>query len=167
MSNSNSVLEGWDKLNFLIIEEGKRLMLPSFDEKKKELGEAIWNTLFDTGGPTVIGQKPSNKMLFSGKIFQGFFEIQSSVSTLDDIEIYISTFPYRNKPITRPRHLRYHLENYFNEIYLLKERLKAYLAKIGKYYKKDSRHQSILRITRPTFSIVRNSLKVALETLPF
>lgn len=164
MNKSEAVLEGWDKFQFLITEEAQRVILPAFDESNSEIGEALWNTLFDTGGPTVTSQKPSNKELFFGKIFQGFLEIDSSVRTLNDIEIYIATFPYRNKPITKPRHLRYHLENYFNEIYLLKERLKAYLTKIGRYYKKDNRHQSILRRTRPIFRVVRNSLKGIIET---
>lgn len=164
MGKTDEVLEGWDRFNSLIIEEAKRLMLPSFKIRQKELGEAIWNTLFDTGGPTVISHKPSEKTKFFGKIFQGFLEIQASVSTLYDIEIYISSFPYHNKQITKPRHLRYHLENYYSELYLLKERLIAFLTKIRRFYKQDSRHQSILRMTRPTFSFVSSSLKGILET---
>jgi hypothetical protein len=58
---------------------------------------------------------------------------------LSDIEIYISRLPLR-KPSTIPKHrfLRYHIEGYLHESYILKERLRAFLKKIKRLYKNDS-----------------------------
>jgi len=158
------IFEDWDKLQFLMTEEAQRIIKPGVDENWDDVGKAMRNTLFDTGSPTIIEKKAKRNELYFGKIFKGFLEIDSSIRTLKDIEIYIASFPYHNKTITKPRHLRYHLENYFNEIYLLKERLIAYLTTVGKSFKKDDRHQIILSKTKPIFNIVRESLKSIVDT---
>ena len=112
---NNATFDGWDKLQFLIIKEAQHIIKPGVDENWDDFGKAIHNTLFDTGGPTIIQKNVKRRDLYFGKIFKGFIEIDSSLRTLTDIEIYIASFPYHNKTITKPRHFRYHLENYFNE----------------------------------------------------
>ena len=54
--------------------------------------------------------------------------------------------------------------NYLNEIYILKERLNSYFTTIGRLYRKDGRHQNILKRTKPLFSFVNNALKGIIDT---
>ncbi len=150
-------MDDWEKFYKNILEEAQLVIGRDFEKNKNELGEASWNQLFDTGGPTTITKKSRKDDLYFGKIFHGFIEIDSSIRTLRDIEIYISSFPYKNKTITKPRHLRYHIESYFNEVYILKERLNAYLTTVGRCFKGDRRQANILQNISPVFQVVKNS----------
>ena len=149
----------WETLQASMLREAQVVMGRDLEKHKEELGEVSRNQLFDTGGPTSLQKKRGKDDIYFGKIFFGFIEIDSSVRTLSDIEVYISGFPYRNKNITKPRHLRYHIESYFNEIYILKERLNAYLTIVGRCFKGDQRQAAILKETRPIFSVVKSTLK--------
>jgi hypothetical protein len=75
--------------------------------------------------------------------------------TLEDIEVYINNFPYRNKKITKLRNLSYHVENYFSELFILRERINTYLKKIRKSFKKDKNRQSIVSITNSFLIITK------------
>ncbi len=77
------------------------------------------------------------------RLFFGFVEILESVKNLRNIPVYISRFPYRHAGIEKGAYLRYHVENYLNEIYLLRERMKQYLTVISRLFKADSRSREI------------------------
>jgi hypothetical protein len=154
----------YEKFQTCIINAAQKILLPAIEECKDELGEAVWNDLFDIGEKRKVDRKLGHDEIFFGKIFCGFIEIDSSFRTLRDIEVYVGSFPYRSATITRSRHLRYHIENYFNEIYLFKERLKKYLTTIGRCYRKDSRHHEILSRTRLIFRLIDQVLEGIIAT---
>ena len=154
-------MKGWGKFKKLMMDTATEIMTPSFENYSKELGEALMNSLLDTNGPTVINRPLTKKEIYFGKIYFGFNEIFSSVQALKDIEVYISTFPYKNKNITKPRYLRYNIENYFNEIYLLKERLISYGAIIDRCYRKDINYITIKDRIK---ILVEDSLKNIVDT---
>jgi len=104
-----------------------------------EVQEAVWNTVFDEDGPRVADTKPSDKSRFvATKLFHGFSEIFSSRERLKQIEQYIKRFPYRDTGISRLDYLRYHIENWLNEVYILKERMIAYNTAITRSYRKSN-----------------------------
>lgn len=154
----------WETFQRNMLGEAQVVIGRDIEKHKEELGDVSWNHLFDTGGPTKLQQKGRKDDVHFRKIFYGFIEIDASVRTLRDIEIYVSSFPYRNKNITKPRHLRYHVENYFNEIYILKERLNAYLTTVGRCFKGDNRQASILSETRLMFQVVKRVLEGVVNT---
>ena len=125
------------------------------------MGKNLWNHLFDTGDLTPISRNISRDEQYFNKIFTGCSEISSSMCTLEDIEVYINSFPYKNKRITKRRNLSYHIENYFSELYILRERLKVYLKRIGRSFKNDEEHKTIIKITTSFLTIVD---RVFLET---
>jgi len=113
-------MDEWEKFQGLILDETERVLGSNLEEHWDELKNTIWNKLYDTSGRTTMDIDLDSAVIFFGKIFHGYIEIINSVHTLKDIHIYISSFPYKNKSITKPRYIRYHIENYFNEVYLLK-----------------------------------------------
>lgn len=106
---------------------------------KKELGTAIRNTLFGVSGVRSIEYQPTKDEKNFFLLFMAFIEIIKCYEMLSDIEIYISRLPLR-KPSTIPKHrfLRYHIESYLHETYILKERLRAFLKKIKRLHRNDS-----------------------------
>lgn len=152
-------MDRYDKFQFAILKVAEKHLGKSFNEHRQELAEVSWNYLFNLDGPHSIERSLTHKEKFFAEIFLGFLEINYSINNLNDIELYIGRFQYTNTSITKPRYLRYHIENYLQEVYILKERLLAYLTKIGRLYKKDSRHKVILKSTKPIFKVVSEAFQ--------
>lgn len=76
---------------------------------------------------------------FFGKISYGFIEVHRCLARLEQIEIFLKNYKdcvaFRRKGITNSVHLRYHVEKYLEEMYILKERLIAYSNILRKHYK--------------------------------
>jgi len=121
-----------------------------------EFEEVFGNYLFDLSGPKHLNRDDTSAYHFFSKLFYGFSEIASSYYSLVDIETYIGSFPYSKKKISRIRCMNYHIENYFNEIYILRERLLRYLTTVGRLHKKDPNHADILKYTKPLFSLIKD-----------
>lgn len=110
----------------------------------QELKDAVWNSIFDLNGPHKVQKQPSDKSIFiANKLFRGISEIYTTFNNLKNIEIYARRFPYRGCGISRLDYLKYHIENYLNEIYILKVRLIAYSKTISRAYRKSENAEAI------------------------
>lgn len=77
------------------------------------------------------------------KLFFLLMEIKQSVESIRNIAFYVRRFPYARARIKKSAYLRYHVENYLNELYILQERLKAFTTVISRLYKNDSQSRQI------------------------
>jgi hypothetical protein len=157
-------MKGFEKYSEIFVSKAKKLFAEDDLKHNNEYQEAFKNYLLGLNGPKQMERKLTPADIFFSKIYNGFREIADSYYCLLDIEIYIGRFPYSKTSISKARHLGYHMENYLNEIYILRERLKANFTVIGRLYRKDPRHKTILQKTRPLFTITDESLKGIVET---
>jgi hypothetical protein len=81
------------------------------------------------------------------KLFFGFIEIDKSKKNLQNALIYIRRFPFSKTRIERSTYLRYHYENYLNELYILNARMQKFLTIISRLYRHDPNGENITRIT--------------------
>lgn len=81
----------------MILKESTKVIIPLIDDYKDELTEVLWNHLFDTGESTSISRNISRDEYYFWKIIGGYSEISSSLRTLEDIEIYITSVRRRMK----------------------------------------------------------------------
>jgi hypothetical protein len=93
--------------------------------------------------PPPKSRELSPRESFIEQLFFGFVEILESVESLRNVPIYIRRFPYRRAGVEKTAYLRYHIENYLNELYILKERMNALLTVISRRYRKDPRRDQI------------------------
>jgi hypothetical protein len=122
----------------LVMESIKPLLRLDDPNDRREMGEALMNDIYKTGGPKALKIKSSRKADFMvDKIFRPMGEITTTIGVLEDIAIYIRHFPYGKKDISPLSYLHYHIENYLNELYILKNRLISYLNIIDKAYRKS------------------------------
>jgi len=147
-------MDEFEKFQSYLSKEFVVLTKPIVEQRMEELGKTFWNEIFDLKGKRAIDRKLSQEEAFFGKVFRGYIEICNSYNCLKDIQVYIGRFPYNDTSISKVAYLIYHIVNYMNEVYVLKERLSAYLTKIGRLYKNDQRHNEILKLTKPIFKIV-------------
>jgi hypothetical protein len=157
-------MNGFEKYSEIFINKSKELFTEDDLKHDKEYQEAFKNHLFGLNGPKQIEKKLTPADIYFSKILNGFREIADSYYCLLDIEIYIGRFPYSKTRISKTRHLSYHMENYLNEIYILKERLKSYFTKVGRLYRNDPDHKKVLQKTKPLFTLVNASLKGIIQT---
>ena len=101
--------------------------------------DVLRNILFDKSGPRSMKIITTNRDEKLRKILFGFTEIDVSIKVLNDIPFYIKHFPPKNSNVSKTRFLNYHVGNYFNEMYILRERLVAYQKVITRIYKNDQR----------------------------
>ena len=124
----------WD----LIFTDLKPLLLRLSKDatSKKMLTESIFDSLVGVE----VEREPSpdkrtkNELFLANILFRPWIEINSSYDSLCNIVIYIRRFPYSKEGITPTTYMRYNLENYLNELYLLKERLIGYINRAIKSY---------------------------------
>jgi len=152
-------MNGFEKYSEIFINRAKKLLEEEDLKNNPKYHEVFKNHILGLGGSKQLSRKQTPSEIVFSKLYGGFREISDSYYCLLDIELYIGRFPYRNTKVSKTRHLAYHMENYLNEIYILKERLNSYFTAIGRLYKKDERHRDVLNGTKPLFTLVKNVLK--------
>jgi hypothetical protein len=129
-------------------------------KSKKEMGKVIRNVLIDDGPKVANGIKTTDKELFvHNNLFKPFSEIASSFESIQNIPIYLSTFPYKKKGVSRCGYLKYHVENYLHETYILEMRLLTYLRILKRKYGNEKSGDLIKNELEKLEKFVRGSFK--------
>lgn len=143
----------------LVIKEVRATMPLEDDEDRHGLGEAIINVV-RRSGPTVISKKTTRRDKFiANKIFRPMGEILRAMWAIENIAIYVRAFPHKKQSVSPLSYLRYHVENYLNEIYILNTRLISYLNALEKAYSKSEQGREISKKLTPLYSIVSDVFK--------
>jgi len=142
-------MEGWIKFKNLFFPIIKDKFITELTYNKKKIINFILENNENINHVITKDNNHTREDDFLIKIYECFMEILLSVSTLKDIEIYINSFPFTNRKLNKIRFLRYNIENYFNEVYLLKERLLSFLRILQKEYRKDKEYNAIINKLYP------------------
>lgn len=141
----------------IILDSVKRIIRRDLmnEEEEQKYGQALMNILANKDGPCTVDSPIKPEDIFFGNIlFLPLSEIISSYTALKNIPIYIRTFPYRKYNISPLDYLRYHIENYINDLTILRNRLIAYCNKINNAYKKTSYYGKVAKHTKKLRKIV-------------
>jgi len=90
-------------------------------------------------------------------------EIMNTIETIEEISIYVRVFPHNKQNISRLNYLKYHVNNYLNEIYILKNRLNAYLTTISRAYSKSEYKDQVSETIVPIFELIAQVFKSYIE----
>jgi len=132
---------------------------PSSKKDREALEEALQNHIFDLSAPKMVNRKLTGRDLFFVKLFHGSVEISKSFEMLDDILFYIRRFPFQKTRITPERYLRFHVEAWFTELYVLQQRLTSYPKIVERQYKSDSHFSTIQARCRTLCDSITEILK--------
>ncbi|MGB7211956.1 MAG: hypothetical protein WBC97_04955 [Gemmatimonadales bacterium] len=143
----------------------KREFWPYFQAHRKEFDEVMRNHLFQKDGPKILNDSdPADRSATVLRaVFYGFMEIRASLDALKDIAVYIASFHYDGSRITRTRYLSYHIENYWGEVYLLRERLLSYATTIARLRKGRSGGRAAVAAAGRAKQAVEIDLKPVLD----
>jgi len=120
------------------------LKAPMSKKEEKATNERIKATLFGKKIPKKYQKstpiKPKERIL--ADTFYDYSEISESLSRIEMISILIKQYPampsWKKCGITKTQYLRYHYENFLNEIYIFKERVRLFLKHIERRCKRRS-----------------------------
>jgi hypothetical protein len=142
----------------LVLKEVRSSIRIEDEEDRFGLGQAIMNVITQSG-PTVVSQKSSRRDKFiANKIFRPMSEIITTIWSIENIAVYVRTFPHKRQKVSHLSYLRYHIENYLNEIYILQTRLISYLNTLEKAYRKSEQGPKISEIIEPLCTFIYSSL---------
>ncbi|MFA5107845.1 MAG: hypothetical protein WC497_06030 [Patescibacteria group bacterium] len=146
-----------NKYSEVLFSLARECFFETYKEDAEELGKVIKNTLLDLPGPRVMApRKLSDKEQFTVKLFRPFSEILNSLEAIQNIPVYISRFPYKQN-VSRCGYLRYHIENYLNELYILVQRYAYNLNVIDRIYKKTTLKQDVNLSTTKLRNLIKNT----------
>lgn len=121
-------------------------------EYTEEYDEIVKNIIFNREGPRKLEiDHPPKTLFIANKLFRPMSEIFSTMETIENISVYMRTFPYKRYGVSKLSYLKYHIESSLNEIYILKIRLETYLRVIEKVYKalpNYTKRQGLIKNTR-------------------
>lgn len=128
------------KYAHIIIGSASKKAKASKKKEDKEFGKILKNILLDLEGSRTCEKVKLTRddNFITNTLFHPFTEINSSFESLKNIPTYISIFPFQKKGISKYAYLRYHVENYLHELYILRERMVKYSKIINRAYKKSS-----------------------------
>jgi len=150
-------MKGFQRYSDIFTERAKELSEKDKLKDDPEFQKVLMNHLLGLSGPKQLKRELTPADHFFSLLYNGFREISDSYYSLLDIETYIGRFPYSKTKISKVRHMIYHIECYLNEVYILKDRLKAYITKVGRLYKNDPKHSDVLKKTRALFPLVNGA----------
>lgn len=134
----DSVKGGYEKFHRVLM---KSIMSILEDEANyKKVIRGVEKRFFDSDNDLedndIVEKGVDRKDLHRSKIFYGYAEIDEAFYILKDIPFYIRRFPANINIISKSRYFTYHITNYFNWVYVLRERLKTYQTRVLRMYKK-------------------------------
>lgn len=135
-----SDLNGYMKFEALMANFGQSFLTPFVDQKLKE--------------PDFYTSQTDIEFI----IFNGYSEISNSLETLGLIELFLKIPPPEEDGINYSNYLSYHVHNYLQEMYILKERLKTYSVKIQRKYNEVLGKEELNIIISLLMSIISSSL---------
>jgi hypothetical protein len=153
----------FDKYSEIFIHRTKELIEKEDLTNNPEYREVLKNQLLGSSGPKRITRKMTPTDIIFSKLFAGFTEIYNSYYSLLDIEVYLHRFPYHKTRVSKTRYLAYHMENYLNEVYILKVRLISYCTIVDRLYRKDQYLKDLKKTMKSLSDIVQKSLKGVID----
>jgi hypothetical protein len=150
---------GYADFNEKLTNAAKGYIKQDYEQHHNELAQVLGNVIFERPGPRRVNRQANPQVHFFYHIWHGFIEIRGAYESLQDFGVYVSRFPFPQTRVGKTRYLTFMVESYLAEAYILKERLVAFLSKVGRLLRNNPEHAAIIAKTRPYFSLVSDSLK--------
>lgn len=121
--------------------------------------EALFGLSIDDASSSLRVAAPREGLI--GPLVAGLGEILDSAQCLRNIAIYVRRAPKANSGIEKGAYLRYHVENYLGELYILEKRLEAYLKTISRLFRLDPRQKELTDLAKSVRRVFKKSLSGA------
>jgi hypothetical protein len=159
-----SSFKGLEKFQAALMNDGLSDMVGWLKSRKtsKLLMDEVHKHIFETGPPTPP-RKRTGRSNYYQLLTYHLAEIQTTLDTMRDIEFYMGRFPYSEATVARHRHLIFHVQAFLNELYILQQRLLAFLKFIERQHRKDPRLDDIKLVCDVLRAFVTEAMKKGVD----
>jgi len=109
-------------------------VIPDIEGNMGEASARLRDIVLEGLAPSGPFSASTPEAIHIGQIMNGVFAIDEILDRVLDAEVYIRRFPYSHTRVAKVRHLRHVYENYWNDVYILEERLKRFLKTLVDLY---------------------------------
>lgn len=111
-------------------------------------------------GKMIIGEDLQfpEKEVFN-TIFTGFTEIMDTYEALEFCETLFSVASPRSKKVPKEQYIKFLVNNYLQEVYILKERLNTYSTRIKRIHERAGRNELVSIHIEHLFPYIKDSLQ--------
>jgi hypothetical protein len=96
--------------------------------------------------------------VFVQRLMDQFAEIHDSYDRLRDVELYVGRFPFPRTRVDKVRFLRFTVEAWLHELYMLRERLYAFAKAVQRAYRRDSRAKQAVNAAAAMRTVAQHAL---------
>ena len=153
------LMGGFERFQHAMLTAFQKQLETVVAQHKDELGAALKNDIFDLDGPREVNRIYAPHEYLIAKHFRSYLEINRSIQTLEDIEFYVRRFPFQKTHIKCESYLQFHIECYFSELYILRERLTTYFKLVQRLYRKEPKIQEVNKICTAAQDAVDDALR--------
>lgn len=146
-----------------VIDAFAECMKPLIEQDSDAIGKNLINHAFNLDEKQEINREFDAYQQFMSKLFYGLAEIVKSRDTLTDVEFYVNRFPFSRTRITPEQYLQFHVEVYYSELYILRERLSKYVTFLERQYLRDSRLPNVKTVFKAINELVTRTLNGAIN----
>jgi hypothetical protein len=97
-------------------------------------------------------------------IFVGFTEITDTFDALEFSSVLLSVASPRSKKVSKEKYLKFVVNTYLQDVYILKERLNTYATQIKRMHDKMGRTELTKKHIDPLFETVKEAFKGLIDT---
>ncbi len=155
-----------NKLNNFLFDKSKENFEALTKEEHEILGKRIRESLIGKKNKeyTQILGPNTEQSQFIEIMFRKYIEVVYSYETMEMIAVFVRQYPnyqsYKSNRITKTKYLKYHIENYFNEVYIFNLRLNALLRQVEKCSKEKG-----IQDERNDLKKLKTTIKTTLNNL--
>lgn len=138
--------------------------MEGFEKYQKLMADWAKDRLSPYIKPESTDKMPEKIRIFCSRVFSGFADISATVDALNLAQILVSVAPPRSRKIQRDEYLKYQVNAYLQEVYILKERLIAYPKKLRRAYRGMNHEAYFVRSTQDLHKTVSDALSDIIHT---
>jgi hypothetical protein len=132
----------------------------NFEQYQKIMANWATETLGPHKDSIVAGETVELKNQdFFHMIFRGFTEITDTFEALEFSATLLSVASPRSKKVAKEKYIRFVVNTYLQDVYILKERLNTYATKIKRAHKRMGRTELVEAHVEPLFESVKTKLQ--------
>jgi len=151
-------MNGFEKFQKACSESIKPILQDMYESHSEDFAKVVENYWFDLEGPKTLKEAVNISEPPLIKLLMGYFEILESYQCLSDFELYFRRFPSKTM-VTKYRYLKFLVDSYLNESYILEQRLSTFLVVVKKTYIQNQLYRNLYTVLTQLQQAVDFALK--------
>ena len=134
-------------------------------ENREAMMQSLGADIFGEGADQLVPMRnPAPDDVFINFLRAHFAEISDSLANLETVQFFLKRYSRSATNVPPSTYVRYHVEAYFNEIYLLHNRLRNFFTRLKRAYRNAAAHDAIGKVTTKLDEAARNSFAGIVRT---